>query len=93
MSISKIAKLGKRKKQCKRFRVRKIYEKREQLRSFHTLFPDLKEDREFFFFIYFRMTTDRFELLLELVGPKIEKKNARLRRAIRPRERLAITLR
>ena len=39
------------------------------------------------------MTTDRFELLLELVGPKIEKKNARLRRAIRPRERVAITLR
>ena len=93
MSISKIAKLGKRKKQCKRFRVRKIYEKREQLGSFHTLFPDFKEGREFFFFIYFCMTPDRFELLLELVGPKIEKKNARLRRAIRPRERVAITLR
>ena len=45
LSISKIAKLGKRKKQCKRFRVRKIYEKREQLGSFHILFPDLKEDR------------------------------------------------
>ena len=45
LSISKIAKLGKRKKQCKRFRVRKIYEKHEQLGSFHILFPDLKEDR------------------------------------------------
>ena len=39
------------------------------------------------------MTPGRFEHLLELVGPKIEKKNTRLRQAIPPRERLAITLR
>ena len=43
LSISKIAKLGKRKKQCKRFWVRKLYEKPEQLESFYTLCPDLKE--------------------------------------------------
>ena len=52
-----------------------------------------RKAESFFFFLYFCMTPDRFELLLELVGPKIEKKNARLRRAIRPRERVAITLR
>ena len=38
------------------------------------------------------MKPDRFEHMLELVGPKIEKKNTRLRRAIPPRERLAVTL-
>ena len=53
LGISKIAKLGKRKKQCKRFWVRNIYEKLEQLGSFYTLFPDLKEDRECFFFYIF----------------------------------------
>lgn len=42
-SISKIARLEKRKKQCKRFWTRKIYEKREKLMSFYTDFPDLKE--------------------------------------------------
>ena len=45
------------------------------------------------FFRYFRMTPDRFEYLLELVCPKIEKKNTRLRRAVPPRVRLAIRLR
>ena len=39
------------------------------------------------------MTPDRFEHLLELAGPKIEKRNTRLGRTISPRERLAITLR
>ena len=92
LSISKIAELGKTKKQCKRFWVRKIYEKREQLASFHTFLLDLKEDREYFF-QYFRMTPDRFEHLLELAGPKFEKRNTRLGRTISPRERLAITLR
>ena len=41
-SISKTARLEKRKKQCKRFWARKIYEKREKL-TFYTHFPDLKE--------------------------------------------------
>ena len=68
---------------------KKIYEKREQLGSFYVLFPDLKEDQESFF-RYFRMSPDRFEHLLELVGPKIEKKNTRLRRVIAPREKLAV---
>ena len=78
LGISKVTKLGTKKKQCKRFWVRKIYDKREQLGSFYTLFLDLKEDRECFF-RYSRMTPDRFEHLLELVVPKIEKKNTRLR--------------
>ena len=71
LSISNIAQLGKRKKQCKRFWVRKVYEKREQIGTFYTPFPDLKEDWERFF-LYFCRTPDLFEHLLELVGPKIE---------------------
>ena len=39
------------------------------------------------------MTPDRFEHLLELVGPKIEKKDTRLIGAISSKQRLAITLR
>ena len=92
MSINKISKLGKRKKQCKRFWLRKTYEKREQLGSFYTLFLDLKEDQKCFL-RYFCKTPDRFEQLLEFVGLKIKKKNTRLRRASPTRERLVITLR
>ena len=92
LSINKISKLGKRKKQCKRFWLRKTYEKREQLGSFYTLFLDLKEDQECFF-RYFCKTPDRFEHFLEWVGLEIEKKNTRLRRTSPTRERLVITLR
>ena len=58
LSISKIAKLGKRKKECKRFWVRKIYEERETWIIFHTL-------------SWFEGSDFSLEHLLELVYPKI----------------------
>ena len=93
LSISKIAKLWKRNKQCKHFWVRKGNESRERFGSIYTLFHHVKQDRKCFFFRYFCMTPDRFGYLLGLVGPEIEKKNTRLHRAILPRIRLVITLR
>ena len=39
------------------------------------------------------MTPERFEHLLSMVGPRIKKKDTRMREAIGPAERLTLTLR
>ena len=44
-------------------------------------------------FRYLRMTPERFEHLLSLVGPRITKTNTRMREAISAAERLTLTLR
>ena len=44
-------------------------------------------------FRYIRMSPERFEHLLQLIGPQISKKDTRLRKAIPAAERLALTLR
>ncbi|CAH3176401.1 unnamed protein product, partial [Porites evermanni] len=57
-----------------RFWVRQIYQKREELGAYHTLVQELRlHDREFFF-RFTRMSPERFEYLLTLVGPFIAKK-------------------
>lgn len=42
---------------------------------------------------YTRMTPERFEHLLSMVGPRIKKQDTRMREAIGPAERLTLTLR
>lgn len=42
---------------------------------------------------YTRMTPERFEHLLSMIGPRIKKKDTRMREAISPAERLTLTLR
>lgn len=42
---------------------------------------------------FYRMSQESFNLLLEMVGPRIEKQDTHYREAIAPRERLLITLR
>ena len=42
---------------------------------------------------YTRMTPERFEHLLSMVGPRIKKKDTKMREAIGPAERLTLTLR
>ena len=86
--ISKIA----RRKQVRRFWVRDILKKREGFGTFHTLFEELKQDREYFF-RFLRMTPERFDHLLGLVRTKIEKNDTNFRKAIKAEERLALTLR
>ena len=44
-------------------------------------------------FRYIRMTPERFEHLLSLVGPRITKTNTRMREAVSAAERLTLTLR
>nr|CAH7723203.1 unnamed protein product [Callosobruchus chinensis] len=39
------------------------------------------------------MSSEDFEILINLIGPKVEKKNTRCREAIPIKERLAITMR
>lgn len=66
-----------------------------QLRSIHgffaAIYPTLRTmDKEFL--NYFRMSIDKFENLLALVGPKITKKDS-VRKSISAVERLSLTLR
>ena len=46
-----------------------------------------------FYFRFFRMSPQRFDHLLTLVGPRIRKNDTNFKEAIPPAERLAITLR
>nr|CAH7742994.1 unnamed protein product [Callosobruchus chinensis] len=39
------------------------------------------------------MSSENFEILINLIGPKVEEKNTRFREAIPIKERLAITMR
>lgn len=58
----------------------------------HNLIPTLGRDNEQFFG-YFRMDPATFDALLNLLEESIRKKDTNWRRAIPPRDRLAITLR
>jgi len=60
-------------------------------RGAYAVFKDLEDDDRFQSF--YRMKKETFELLIQLVGPKIQKKDTNFRRAVCPRERLLITLR
>lgn len=64
---------------------------RENNGEFYTLFPKLREDRVRFF-IYFRMTIEHFDEILNLIRPDITKKFTHYRRPIDPTERLVVTL-
>ncbi|XP_050299931.1 uncharacterized protein LOC126738575 [Anthonomus grandis grandis] len=59
--------------------------------EFHTLYPQLVDD-ETMFFQYFRMSKERFEMLLS-IGGNLKKQDTKFRAAISPREKLAVCLR
>ncbi|KAL9977992.1 hypothetical protein ACROYT_G015463 [Oculina patagonica] len=81
------------KRRTKRFWIREYLKKREKYGQFHTLFAELRlSDREYFF-RYIRMSPERFEHLLTLVAPYIQKKACRSCDPISPAERLVVTLR
>lgn len=60
--------------------------------EYHTLLPELRKDEERFY-IYFRMTSDCFDEILNLIKSEICKQDTNYREAITPEERLAIALR
>ena len=69
-----------------------INSRRPEFGSFGYLFPDLVNNPEKFY-DFFRMTTEQYKMLVELIGPSIKKQNTNYRLAIRPEERLAIFIR
>ncbi|XP_057307667.1 uncharacterized protein LOC130645634 [Hydractinia symbiolongicarpus] len=75
------------------FWVREIFLRRKELGEYHRLFQELKvSDREYFF-RYLRMSPDRFEHLLSLVGPVIQRQDTHMRESISAEQRLVITIR
>jgi hypothetical protein len=60
--------------------------------QFYKLYEDLRNYRGKFI-IYFRMSIERFDNLLVLVGPRITYKNTQLRLSVPPQERLAVIVR
>ena len=67
--------------------------KRKERGEYKNLYQELRSfDRENFF-RYIRMSKDRFDHLLSMVMPLLQKQSTRLREPISPEERLVITLR
>lgn len=76
----------------KRKWVHKAWEKRGTEGEFATLYKELLDDGTKFF-EYFRMSQNSFNLLLKKLEVHIAKQNTRWRKAITPKERLAVCLR
>lgn len=79
----------KRQRRLRRWWVRPINENRSYQGDFEALFQELKDDTVMFF-RYTRMTVDTFYTLLEMIAPKLQKRNWR---ALSPELRLSSTLR
>ncbi|XP_064475663.1 uncharacterized protein LOC135389557 [Ornithodoros turicata] len=73
--------------------VRDLLLPRNEFGEFHHLVRDMRLGDGQDFFDYFRMSRERFDHLLSLVGPLIERQNTSFRQSISPAERLCITLR
>ncbi|XP_011409350.2 PREDICTED: protein ANTAGONIST OF LIKE HETEROCHROMATIN PROTEIN 1-like, partial [Amphimedon queenslandica] len=82
-----------RKKRVHRLWVRKIFRERERLGFYNTLLSQLRLSDTEYFFRFIRMTPRRFDDLLSIVGPYIQRKSCRSRRVISAGERLAVCLR
>ncbi|CAN8027897.1 unnamed protein product [Ixodes persulcatus] len=73
--------------------VRFLLRSRETFGEYHHLVRDMRLDDGQDFYRYFRMTRQRFDHLLSLVGPHLQKKTTFWRKPISPEERLALTIR
>jgi len=81
-----------KKKHERRFWIHDVITRRDELGEYHRLVQELRHDPERFP-RYFRMSTSQFDMLLDLIGPEIEKLSTNWRRSVSATERLAITLR
>jgi hypothetical protein len=66
--------------------------RRERFGEFHNLLDDLLKDEERFC-RYFRVSSDTFKYILELIHTSIKKQNTNFLRSISPEERFMVTLR
>ena len=76
----------------RRFWVHNVRSRRESLGEFHNLLGDLLKDEERFWRC-FRMSSDTFKYILDLIHTSIKKQNTNFRRSVSPEERLIVTLR
>ena len=84
--------LRRRKRRRRRFWVHPIIQKRQKYGEFHHLVRELESHPDKFK-EYFRMTKQQFDSVVELIQDDIKKQDTNWRKAITPRERLAICLR
>ncbi|KAG0443057.1 hypothetical protein HPB47_015335 [Ixodes persulcatus] len=73
--------------------VRSLLRSRETFGEYHHLVRDMRLDNGQDCYQYFRMTRQRFDHLLSLVGPSLQKETTFWREPIPPAERLALTIR
>ena len=77
----------------RRFWVRKIFHERKKYGLYHILTDELRPFDKEYFFRFVRMTPQRFEHLLSLVGPHLQQTTTKMREPISPAVRLVLTLR
>ena len=66
----------------RRFWVRKIFQERKKYGLYHILTDELRLFDKEFFFCFVRMTPQRFEHLLSLVGPHLQQTTTKMREPI-----------
>ena len=77
----------------RRFWVRKIFQERKKYGLYHILTDELRLFDKEYFFHFVQMTPQRFEHLLSLVGPHLQRTTTKMREPVSPAERLVLTLR
>lgn len=66
--------------------------RRRQFGAFHHLVAELRLDSDRHL-KYFRMSAEKMDELLSVVGPELKRQSTTFRAAIEPKQRLAVTLR
>jgi hypothetical protein len=82
----------KRRLRRRRFWVHPIVGQRLSHGDYRHLVRELRNDEQLFK-KYFRLTTDQFDDVLHMIGPRIQSQNTRWRSSIEPGQQLAICLR
>eukprot|EP00795_Rhopilema_esculentum_P005730 gene5730-10984_t len=93
MAYMRLRKRRSKTKRKHKFWVREILLSRRQHGQFYTLYQELKLADRGYFFRWLRMSPERLEHLIQLVGPLIAKKKCNSRVPIPVAERIVITLR
>ena len=77
----------------RRFWVRKIFQERKKYGLYHILTAELRLFDKEYFFRFVRLTPQRFEHLLSLVGPHLQLTTTKMREPISSAERLVLRMR
>ena len=82
----------KEKKTKRKYWVHDIFRARLNEGEFHTLFGRLQQDEQKFY-KYYRMSSEKFNELFDLLRIPLTKQNTKFRQSISPQERLTVFLR